>query len=108
MTIQGQPIEVKGNVWHIHINKPVYDTCVSLNGEIINQAKANKVKLEVSCYHRNTYHVETIDPDDWVKKAFRYEKVYRYKDRPMVFYQTSIGQKPIIKEEDKPKQLRLI
>lgn len=104
--IQGQLVQDDGITYHIHINKPIYNTCVSINSLIIKNAIDNNRDLRISCFYIRKYVEEVVSPRDWIKRSKKFSKVYRFKDRPMVFYQGLIN--PPEEEESKVYQLQLI
>lgn len=91
--VQGQKLKDDGESLHIHIKKPIYGTCVSLNSKIIKYAIDTGRLLKVSCFSKGSYYEEIISPSEWVWKSKRFEKVYKVKNKPMVFYQATINQK---------------
>lgn len=90
MKIQGQEIESIGDMWHIHINKPIYGTCVALNSQIVREAIDRQKILKVSTGSGKKYVEEVISPWGWVDKSIVFKKKFRY-EKPMMFYQASIS-----------------
>lgn len=100
INIQGQDVVDDGEIYHIHIKKPIYGTCVSINSKILKQAYDLGRLIEVSCPHNGVIASELTSPVEWQAKSKRFEKVYKFKNKPMLFFQASI--------EDNNSQLELI
>ena len=88
MKFWGQEVnEIEKGLWATHIRKPVYGTCVALNGLLLDKAIESKVKIKVTCPGGE----EIIDPAEWKETALYYTKVFKKPNDPMPMYQKSIN-----------------
>lgn len=88
INIGGQTLDDDGQSYHVHINKPIYGTCVALNDAIIKYAKNHNRRLIISCPKAK----ESVTPDEWVQRSIIIKKVFRYPDNPMILWQGIIKQ----------------
>lgn len=96
--IQGQEVVDTGEVWRIHIKKPIYGHCVAINAAVLMKAHALKRRIIVSCPGAE----EETTPQEWMWKGQKIQKVFRIPDQPMTLWQAHIGgSKP---EERQPRQ----
>ena len=107
LNFYGQEVIEDGNVWHVHIKKPIFGTCVAINNKIINQAIERGKMLKIS----TTNASEETTPYGWIRKSIKMKKVFRFADRPMILWQGVVGE-PQKKDRDEKEaidmQLRLL
>lgn len=88
--IDGQEVEIHGDVWLTHIKKPLYKSStgyvVSLNGKLLEEAEKYSKKLVVTCMDARFVTTAT----QWKVDGRRYEKVFKRPDEPMVLYEREI------------------
>lgn len=105
INIWGQQIEDDGSIYHIHIDKPIYGTCVALSSKIIGEAIKHHREIEVSCPGAS----EVVSPWYWMEKSKKVSKVFRDPKHPMLLYQATIGpSQPKARTMATVKQLSLI
>lgn len=89
--IGGQTIDDDGEMYHIRINKPIYNTVVSINKAILMTAVKNKRLLKISTNHNGEEYSEIVSPWGWIGRSKRIEKVFKYPDNPMILFQGKVN-----------------
>jgi hypothetical protein len=103
--IQGQEVIESGDLWRIHIKKPIYGHCVAINSKLLFMADQQHKRIIVSCPGAE----EETTAREWQWKAKRINKVFRIPNHPMVLYQAQIGDaKPEVRRPQEGIQLSLL